>query len=246
MKLKLGEMTTDEIAKWFGISKKGYQNKRVKKLNELKNFAKFKEEKRGIIKIEEIYVEEYDKNLSGKYQKIKEEIPKTWSPNGLDTCKRVSEAIHDKYYSTYPLKESTYYQYTLKGRTELFGKPNRTFGTLGTCSYKWAKENNRQGIQETHNYYLPLTPEEEEIRKEVLEEVFGKGGHTIIDKVEYVQTLIEEKELSEAEAWRLLDEITDFNTLYKQFLDKFAERIGGAVRKTTYISYEKGEDINEE
>lgn len=238
-------MTTEELAKWFGVTKKTFTNAKAKKLKELEFYAKFSSQK-GSVNIEEIYIEEYDKTLCSKYVKIRDEIPKTWSPNGLDTCKRVSEAICDKLYDTYPLKESTYYQYTLKGRTELFGKPNKTFGMLGTCSFQWAKENNREGIKETQNYYLPLTPEEEKIRKEILEEVFGKGGHTLVDKHEYVQSLIDDNELTKDEAWQYYNEITDYNTLYKKFLDKFAERIGGAIRKTTYITYEKGESANEQ
>lgn len=58
--LKLGKMTTEELADWFGVTKKSYTNNREKYLEKLQLFANF-EPIHGGVSITEIIYPEYDK-----------------------------------------------------------------------------------------------------------------------------------------------------------------------------------------
>ena len=48
MELKLGKMSTKELAEWFGISYGAFRNSKEKKLEELKGFASFEEVYGGV------------------------------------------------------------------------------------------------------------------------------------------------------------------------------------------------------
>lgn len=61
--LRLGKMSSKEVAEWFGISKKTYSNTMSKYLNKLKDYADFKQY-RGGVEILEIRYSEYIKNYN--------------------------------------------------------------------------------------------------------------------------------------------------------------------------------------
>ena len=56
--LKLGKVTSKELAEWFGIKPSSFANMKAKKLEELKNYADFEIKNRSIY-IKEIYISEY-------------------------------------------------------------------------------------------------------------------------------------------------------------------------------------------
>lgn len=64
MILKLGTMKKKELATWFGITEKSFENARKKYLQKLESFAKFIEIRGGVI-IEEIYIPTFVKPLLG-------------------------------------------------------------------------------------------------------------------------------------------------------------------------------------
>lgn len=69
-KLRLGKMTSKELAEWFGVSY-GYFKKKdasVKKYEELKLFCDY-EKKYGFVNIKEIYISEYIKNYDEQIAK---------------------------------------------------------------------------------------------------------------------------------------------------------------------------------
>lgn len=65
MKLKIGKMSSKEVAQWLGISYSTYRNAIDKYLNRLEGYCVYKKVYGGII-IEEIFMEEYDKTLNLK------------------------------------------------------------------------------------------------------------------------------------------------------------------------------------
>ncbi len=69
MKLKLGKMTSKEIAEWLGISYNSYKNHVDKHLQKLNTFASYTKVYGGVI-IDEIYISEYDKTLDERIDKI--------------------------------------------------------------------------------------------------------------------------------------------------------------------------------
>ena len=54
MKLKIGKMTNQELADWFEIAPKTFRNTKPKRLEELKEYADFYEDK-GKVYITHIY-----------------------------------------------------------------------------------------------------------------------------------------------------------------------------------------------
>ena len=73
MKLKLGKMTTKELAKWFGISYGSFRVTKENKLEELKLYCEF-EEVYGGVDIKEIYDEDnlvYVKSNRKNYELVK-------------------------------------------------------------------------------------------------------------------------------------------------------------------------------
>ncbi len=101
-------------------------------MNILKNFAEYKEVGKRI-EISHVIASEYDKHWNSNYGKIRDKIPEVWNASGLDSSKRVSLEIQHEL--MLPLTEGTVYQYTLKGRNELYGRPFGEPGELGRCTY---------------------------------------------------------------------------------------------------------------
>ena len=54
MELKLGQMTNQELADWFGIKLSSFKNSKKNKLKELESFAAFEANRNGA-DIKEIY-----------------------------------------------------------------------------------------------------------------------------------------------------------------------------------------------
>lgn len=63
MELKLGKMTSRELAKWFGVSYNSYHGKIPFYLRKLEDFAEFEPVYGGVI-IKEIYIATYNKKLA--------------------------------------------------------------------------------------------------------------------------------------------------------------------------------------
>lgn len=137
--LTSGYKTGSELAKWFGISLSTYKNQKAKKLEELKNFAEFKIEK-GKVVITKVLNPIYTKQSSKAYQLIRSKIDECWSEDGLDSCKRVGEQVKEELKKELSLAPSTVYNYTRKGRNELYGVPFKERGAIGSCTYLWCKK----------------------------------------------------------------------------------------------------------
>ena len=109
MQLKLGKMTTQELADWFGVKKKTYTDKREKFLDKLKYFAEFEPVYGGVV-IKEIYVEEYDKGISKDDEFFVQEIEKcVKEQNGLASISGVANI----------------YSFTAEGRDKSYSQNKR-------------------------------------------------------------------------------------------------------------------------
>ena len=92
MELKLGVMTNEELAEWFGVKLTSFKNTKRKKLEELKLFADFYEEKGKVI-VTEVYEPVYQKQQGKTKQMVISKIDQVWSEDGLDSCSRVGNKI---------------------------------------------------------------------------------------------------------------------------------------------------------
>ena len=136
-KLRLGKVTTKELANWFGISYGTFRNNKTQKLDELKLYCEYEEIYGGIniTKILDTAHLEYTPASKKNYELIKTAFTEEWSPNGIDTCSNVAIKIYDKHKNELTIQDTTTYNYALKSRTELFGIPFVSIGSLGSCAY---------------------------------------------------------------------------------------------------------------
>ena len=236
MVLTVGKKTNKELAAWFGITPGSFGTKKAKKLEELEYFANFHLEGTKVV-IDEVLIPEYTKQSSANYQKVKCRIDTTWSKTGLDTCARVSKEIYQlltKEDENFNLQNSTVYNYTRRGRNELYGKPFSAGGELGKCEYVWAKK--------TDTGYEFLNEKEAAIRDTLIKKYFGDATQ----KQLMVTQMVKEGELKSEDAFEYLQYITGMTTeRFSVFLDELQEKIGCFIVKATYVdrsAFESGGD----
>lgn len=173
-KLTLGKILNKDLADWFGISASRLSRIEIKRkyLFILDQYAKFRliESGRGTtIYIDEIYEDTYqgEKGSPAK-QRVKELVQQNWSKSGLDSCARVAKTNYPILQSEgYAITETTNYNYTCKGRTELWGSPmKRTTGELGSCHYEY-------GRVMPNGEIIALTEEQQKIKNRLVKKYFG-------------------------------------------------------------------------
>ena len=224
--LKLGKVTSKELAEWFGIKPSSFSNMKAKKLEELKNYADFEIKNRSVY-IKEIYISEYARMKH--FDLVKDSLVKLWCPNNLDTCKNVTKKLTKKYdKEELPLQESSLYNYTRASRDELFGKPlKNSRGTLGKCEYEWVKE-----VDGETNTYEALTDEERQVFQSLMKKYFGN----MEEKALIVEMSVKKGEIKKEEAWEVYEELTNMNDKsFVDFLHEAEELIGYKIVRATRI-----------
>lgn len=169
-----------------------------KYLGYLKLFAEYEPVGKTRVRITKVIDPEFSKEKVSKYNAIKEKIDDYWQKDGLDTCSRVASAIAAK--ENLPMAESSVYNYVLKGKTELYGKPYIVRGTKGTCVYMWCKK--KGSGADAHFEFL--TPEEEAIKRAIISKYYGNTTEQNI----FVQGMVRSGEITKEEAWGVLEQLT--------------------------------------
>ena len=153
MKLKLGKMTSKELAKWFGRSYNTYKNKIDYYLDILSEYCDF-EKIYGGVDIKEIYIEEYDKEIRPKAKRVYlKEVERTCGLMTLSGLSRRSVAE-----GQFENSRQGYYLFKKVGYC-LFGDPNglnEEKGSVGSRQYVWAVK-----LDDLDNYRY-MTDEEQE------------------------------------------------------------------------------------
>lgn len=169
MELKLGKMTTRELAEWFGVSyntiRKSVESKR-RYLSILEDFADYDEVYGGVF-IKEIFISIYDKDLDKKMDSLYlEEIKQCEC--GLSTIAGMSR----KYSIDLEMSECQLKSRFTKSGNRLFGKYEKgersALGEIGSREYTWAVK------VDDFNTYRHLTDDESRRFDELIEEVYGK------------------------------------------------------------------------
>ena len=229
MKLKIGKMTSKELAAWFGISYGTYRNNKDEKLEELCDYADFEEVYGGVC-IKEIKEETYNKGSRKSKDIVFRAFDEEWNENGLDTCSNVAVKIYDKHKDELAIAPSTTYTYTIEARNELYGKPFSAAGLIGCCRYLWAKVVYLEG--EENKLFLPFTPEEQIIKDKLIKKYFG----TDIEKEIMVAEMVNSGELSKEEAYDTLVEIRHLNgSGFMAFKTELEEKLNCEILKVTYL-----------
>lgn len=175
--LKLGKISTQDLASWFGISYGSLRNNRKKKLEELKEYCLFEECYGGII-VKDIYIKEYVNKKQSNYKIVKSHTDECWDKSGLDTKKDVTEKLYSKYKDELTIKKTTTYDYVRKASNELYGPANNyeQSGEIGNCWYRICV------INEKGERRL-LTKEEQERREKIREKYCSKENKKHIEDI---------------------------------------------------------------
>ena len=219
--LRLGIMTNQELADWFGIKEKSLRSTRKKKLEKLKDYAIF-EDGRGQVNIIKILRPVYEKKCENK-KMIKEKTIEQWDKSGLDTCKFVKDKIINKYDDEINLSEDTIYTYVCNSKRELYGKAFCEEGERGYCKYELCKKINGKCVE--------FNDEEIKIKNKLLKKYFG----SVEEKTIFIQDMINEGEITEEEAWKEFNLMADVSGNYIFFISELEELIKNDVVKATRI-----------
>lgn len=228
MELTVGKKTYKELAQWMNISSGSFANNKEKKLEELKYFAEYHMEKNKVV-IDKVLNSEYSKLGSENYRKVVNKIDEVWADDGLDSCSRVGQEIYEilvEEDDDFSLQDNTVYNYTRKGRNELYGIPFTDGGKIGNCIYLWCKRDRNTGN------YSKLTDEERKIKEKLQTKYFGDAT----EKQILVKGMIEEGEIEKEEAWDLLEDLTGMTTgKFKGFLDELQDVLGCQIVRGTLV-----------
>ena len=228
-KLHLGVMKTQELAEWFQISYSTFRKVKKQKLDELKLYCNFNEIYGGVDVIE-IYEEEYIKDSKKNYELIKSSFDEEWNADGLDTCSNVAVKIYDKHKNELTIGDNTAYNYVIKARNELYGKPFMSLGELGSCMYIWC----RKEYDEQNNIvvYTEFTDEEQAIKKELMKKYFS----TDVEKEIMVAEMVNHGEITKAEAYDVLCEMKNLNGGgFMAFKAELEHTLGCKIAKATLL-----------
>lgn len=230
--LQLGKISTKDLASWFGIGYQSFRNSKEQKLEELRLYCDFDEVYGGVF-VKEIYDYSnitYTKEGKKNYDIVKSSFDEEWSASGIDTCSNVAIKIYDKHKNELTIGDNTTYNYVIKARNELYGRPFMNLGELGSCVYIWC----RKEYDEENNVvvYTEFTDEEQKIKKELMQKYFS----TDVEKEIMVAEMVDHKEITEAEAYRVLRDMKNLNGGgFMAFKAELELKLGCTVAKGTLL-----------
>lgn len=217
--LKLGKVSSKEIASWLGLSYSTYKNRINYYLERLEAYCDFNKVYGGI-EITNIYMYVYNKNLDKEDDlKYIDQLNKTGT--GLATISGMSQNLihYDQDFKEASLR--TIQRRMSNSGKRLFGQTNGAFsGLVGNRNYVWAIK--RQG----YNKYRYLTDEEEKIFNEILSNYYK----TEVEKIKAEAILeyrLEKREIDQDEFFSLKKELNlnNFVKCLELFRDKTSETI---------------------
>lgn len=219
--LKLGKVSLKELAEWFGKGYSAIVHNKEEYYKKLEAYCDFEILPTGKINITAIRTPTF--SGSGNKQIIKNNFCKEWNDNGLDTAKNVAEKIMDN--NELDISDGTAYVYTLQARNELYNKPFCGRGEKGCCEYVWC-------VELGGGQYRELTPQEQEVKTELLKKYFGDAS----EKQLMVEAMVKAGEITEAEAFSVLKQMTGMNNAgFYGFLKELNKRLNCKVIKATKL-----------
>lgn len=215
MELKLGKMTSKELAQWFEIAPKTFTSSKKKYLEKLENFCDFEEVYGGVI-IKEIYYALYVKDFS-KDAEIYLEIVKN-SNEHLCSISGIAEVA--KYRDEFRTCSASGIQKRMtKAGITGFGitRDDNSYGKYGSRKYVWAIK-----LYEDNNLYRHLTEEEEKIFDELITAVYMSEPERVKQAALLEKTYKEDKDMTKEEYFekKELLGLNIFSGVIRRFKDK--------------------------
>lgn len=226
--LKLGKMTSAELADWFNITSSTYTHNRKKKLEELKIFADF-EEIYGGINITNIKIPIYAKRGSRAYNIIRENFSNAWHKSGYDTAARVGSQIwRNQAELKNMISESTAKAYTARVRTEFYGRVyKKEKGSLGWCKYAYVVSNEWEEA-------ILLTDEQNKKVSALIHDIYTNEQEPYIYEAYREGSITEEQYNEFQEDWK-----NKSGERYEKFITELTELLGFYPTKVTQIIKEE-------
>ena len=228
IQLKLGKMTSAELADWFNITSSTYTHNRKKKLKELKIFADFKEIYGGV-EITKVKIPIYAKKGSRAYNIIRDNFSNAWHASGYDTAARVGSQIWGENPELQDMiSESTAKAYTARVRTEFYGRVyKKEQGSLGWCKYAYVVSNEWEEA-------ILLTDEQSAQVSELIHKIYTNEQEPYMYEAFCGGQITEEEYNEFQEDWR-----NKAGERYKKFIMELAELLGFYPTKVTQIIKEE-------
>ena len=215
IELKLGFMSTEELAEWSDKSPSYLSSKKKSWCQKhLSEYADYQLCRNGV-EILKIYNPIF--NTPAKKQ-VTELFDSCWgSPkNKLDRCKNASEKIY-RAMKNPNVKEETVYSYTCEEKRTRYGVPKKRGGTHGDSRWVFCKIVNGR--------YEFFTPEEEAIKKELMKKYLASREEQVLEmraaKADY-----EREEITKEEYQQIVDNILTTDTGWDEFIQNFEKAIG--------------------
>ena len=228
IQLKLGKMTSAELADWFNITSSTYTHNRKKKLKELKIFADFKEIYGGV-EITKVKIPIYAKKGSRAYNIIRDNFSNAWHASGYDTAARVGSQIWGENPELQDMiSESTAKAYTARVRTEFYGRVyKKEQGSLGWCKYAYVVSNEWEEA-------ILLTDEQSAQVSELIHKIYTNEQEPYMYEAFCGGQITEEEYNEFQEDWK-----NKAGERYKKFITELAELLGFYPTKVTQIIKEE-------
>ena len=238
MKLTLGKMTSKQLAQWFGVLPSSYSHNIPNYLSRLEDYCKFEKVYGGVV-ISEIYIEEYDRGLKFKDEKMYlEEIKECVEiQDGLSTLSGMVRKMERDNPTQKSLKNTT--RRMSKAGTKLFGDPTVAGkpGKVGSREYIWAIKLN------DYNGYRLMTEEEEKLFDDIISKCYTLSPEKI-KKKELLKDQLKQNEI-DVQQYFELEELYGLNT-FKDCIFKFKEQTGHMIVRCTKHELMESYSFNEE
>ena len=234
MELKLGKISSNDIATWFNISYNTYRRNKQKYLTMLKEYCVFEEVYGGII-ISEIFLSKYDKKMSKNMDTLflKEIVQ---ANDNLSTVAGMTRKYKTQFNEK--VSDKTISRHFTKSRDKLFGDEVKKMGIMGSRDYVWAVK-----LSQLNEYRL-LTKKEEEIFDSLILSVYGDTDLKKLKGSMALDKLFRESEMTKEE-YLTIKEQKGYN-FYVAIIDSFKIATGLQLVNVNKYEIEQRFDLTEE
>ena len=220
LQLKIGKMSSRELADWFCVSYNSYKNDIPKYLDLLESYCKYEKVYGGVM-IEEIYIEEYDKSLNVLDQSLYvAEIERcVEEQEGLSTYSGMARKFKKEGLIPDNKTDKTYARRYAKVGNRMFGEFTgiSSTGCLGTREYVWAVKISN------YNQYRLMTPEEEARFDDIITTCYSTSADKI-KKKELLEEALYQGEIEVDEYFETQERLG--LRMFKDCIFKFKEETG--------------------
>ena len=236
MELRLGKMTSKEIAEWFGITYGTLRNKMDKYCEVLTMYADF-DKVYGGFQIKEIFIKEYDKklNVNNDLMFIKEIMQ---CNEGLASITGMAR----KFEKDFDIKECSIRRQLTASRDRLFGKSqglSPSKGVMGMREYVWAIKVSDM------NEYRSFTAEENELFDALIRKVYGNVEPERAKGAAMLEKMFKDSDMSKEEYFYLKE--TNGFDFFQEVVNKFKDVTGQVVTHATKYEINKNQfDLSKE